>query len=691
MVHAKLGIVSSLFSALHAKHVPTASHSLRVACCVSTWGIHERLRERELEQVEIAGLLHDIGKIGVPDSILQKPDRLSADEQATIGLHPQIGIEILRSAGASSNLLESVRNVGVWFNQLSSSQGKFDEIAAQMISIADAFDSMTSDQVYRKALSQEQALKELFKNSGTQFNPKLVRSFANSLTQRSPQVDSIFQQRWLGSLHSTNINAPSQFTAISMLNLNAAQQSLTSIFRNQLLDTMQDAVIFVDLDCQILEWNCTAERLSGVTKNSILQHQWNCELLGMRTSDGIRIDERTCPIKSVLRSRTPLNQRIEILHRDGRAIMVESDTVPVLDQTRSMCGVALFFRDASEQVSLEQHVLTLHERATKDPLTKAANRAELNRRLPEFVTMHQDQHLDGSLIICDIDFFKRINDTYGHPAGDEALVVFASILRELTRDTDLVARYGGEEFVILCPSCNMEMAVEKAERIRQELGNRPLPSLRSSCISASFGVSAILPQDTHESLLNRADRALLMAKEGGRNRVIKLSGTDAPAVELDTNKAGGGGWLRWLGLAPGEVLLECKFMSLVPMDLTIEKIRGFVADHHAEIGSAEKFTIAMKVDSRYINASLRDGDRPALFYIELAISEIDYQHGDSKQIRTLLGLRIRAGKQRDRRTQNLVHQAEKMRSVIQSYLGAQPYEAKDRERIKVIQGAEAAG
>ncbi len=268
MLQSKLGIVASLFHSLHAKHVPTASHCLRVGLCASAWGITERLREKELEQVEIAGLLHDIGKIGIPDRILQKPERLNPDEQSMMGLHPKIGLEILRAAGANDGLLEIIRQVGIWYNQFPSGQGKgtFDILAAQMISIADAYDAMTTDQAYRSALRQEEALAELFKNSGTQFNPKLVRSFANSLTQRSPQVDSIFQQRWLGGFRALEGLLPSQFSVVSMLNLNAAQQSLTSVFRNQLLDTMQDGVIFVDLDRQILEWNCTAERLAALTR-----------------------------------------------------------------------------------------------------------------------------------------------------------------------------------------------------------------------------------------------------------------------------------------------------------------------------------------------------------------------------------------------------------------------------------------
>lgn len=692
MVHAKLGLVASLFYSLHAKHVPTAAHSLRVALCVSTWGIAERLRDRELELVEVAGLLHDIGKIGVPDRVLQKPERLTSDEQSVVALHPQIGVEILRSAGGSSELLGAVLHSGTWFNRLPSSNGKvpFEILAAQMITIADAFDAMTSEQVYRRPLTQEQAIAELFKNSGTQFNPKMVRSFANSITQKPDHVDAVLKQRWLGGFRASQNVLPSQFSSVSMLNLNAAQQSLTSIFRNQLLDTMQDGVVFVDLEGQVLEWNSTAERLTGHTRSSVLQHPWSCSLLSLRDAEGIRISEANCPIRKVMHDRSHASQRLEIVHSDGRSIMVESDVAPVFDQTRSLVGVAMFFRDASEQVNLEQHVATLHEKASKDPLTKAANRAELNRRLPDFVTDHQSEGKDGSLIICDIDFFKKINDTYGHQAGDEALIVFAAILREMTRDSDLVARYGGEEFVILCPGCDLETAIEKAEQIRKELGERPIQALRSICISASFGVSTISPSDDHESLLNRADRALLLAKEGGRNRVVHIdAASPVNAATKKEPKAAKAGWFSWLGSSASEVLHEASLFTNVPLNIAIERLRGFIGDHHAEVLATEAHEVSLKVDSRNLKIPNREGDRATTFTLQLVLSEVEMAGAGprkGKQIFTVIQIQVQVSKQRDRRNTNLVYQAECVRARFQSFMAAQTLDPSLLSRMTVIQG-----
>lgn len=105
--------------------------------------------------------------------------------------------------------------------------------------------------------------------------------------------------------------------------------------------------------------------------------------------------------------------------------------------------------DASPQISLEERCQSLHEKATKDPRTQVANCAEFDRTLALFVQAHVEQQLPCSLVICDIDHFKSINDTYGHQAGDEVLKLFGQMLKGECRQGDLVARYGGEEFVLL--------------------------------------------------------------------------------------------------------------------------------------------------------------------------------------------------------------------------------------------------
>ncbi len=155
-------------------------------------------------------------------------------------------------------------------------------------------------------------------------------------------------------------------------------------------------------------------------------------------------------------------------------------------------------------------------------MTQVANRAEFDRVHEMFVAAHQQQQVPCSLMMCDLDHFKRVNDTYGHQAGDDAIKSLAALLKSSCRPGDLVARYGGEEFVILCADCDNAAAARRAEQIRKSLSQLAQPKMNGRTVTASFGVTEIQPGDTPETMLRRADRALLMAKANGRNTVVQL-------------------------------------------------------------------------------------------------------------------------------------------------------------------------
>ncbi|TAN46373.1 MAG: GGDEF domain-containing protein, partial [Rhodospirillales bacterium] len=121
----------------------------------------------------------------------------------------------------------------------------------------------------------------------------------------------------------------------------------------------------------------------------------------------------------------------------------------------------------------------------------------------------------------DLDHFKAINDTRGHHTGDEVLKQAAQLLKRHTRSTDLAGRWGGEEFLVICPSTSLEGALRLAELLRSEFPKITPEGLDP--LTASFGIAAILPGETGDQLLNRADLALYQAKEGGRNRVVAAS------------------------------------------------------------------------------------------------------------------------------------------------------------------------
>ena len=161
--------------------------------------------------------------------------------------------------------------------------------------------------------------------------------------------------------------------------------------------------------------------------------------------------------------------------------------------------------------------------ALKDPLTNIYNRRYINERLPVDLisTALSDQEI--TIIMADIDFFKKVNDTYGHLVGDEVLKIFASTISFcLKRETDWLARFGGEEFLICLPGAGIKKGVDIAEKIRREIESKEIVSGNNTIkITASFGVCSVRPtQDIKmESLIEVADKKLYLAKNNGRNRV----------------------------------------------------------------------------------------------------------------------------------------------------------------------------
>ncbi len=178
--------VTALTSALAYRDESTAEHSRRVAdLCVGM--ASDLMSVADAYVLEVAALLHDIGKIGVPDAILLKPGPLTKDEWKVMGVHDRMGVEILSSTFASPTLLEIVESHHAFFGGKGRNEdlptGEDIPLSARILSIADAFDAMTSDRVYRKGMSHEEAFAELRRCVGTQFDPELVEKFIEMVGQ----------------------------------------------------------------------------------------------------------------------------------------------------------------------------------------------------------------------------------------------------------------------------------------------------------------------------------------------------------------------------------------------------------------------------------------------------------------------------------------------------------------------------
>ncbi len=166
---------------------------------------------------------------------------------------------------------------------------------------------------------------------------------------------------------------------------------------------------------------------------------------------------------------------------------------------------------------LEEKSEELKKLSITDALTGLYNRRHADSKLAKEMVRADRYNGQLSLIMADLDFFKKVNDVWGHQAGDGVLQAFATILSDNTRESDLVSRWGGEEFLIICPQTDLRGAVTQAENLRKIFAKTTFKDIGSK--TASFGVAAYLPGENRNSLVQRADDALYRAKNNGRNRV----------------------------------------------------------------------------------------------------------------------------------------------------------------------------
>ena len=165
--------------------------------------------------------------------------------------------------------------------------------------------------------------------------------------------------------------------------------------------------------------------------------------------------------------------------------------------------------------------------ATHDVLTGAWNRGVLMEHLSQHLGLALRHQQPMSFCLCDLDHFKRVNDTHGHQAGDQVLVRFVEKLREAVRDTDVVGRYGGEEFGVVFPNTAPEGARESMQRALELMRNETFADGEGECfrVTATFGIAGVFPGCTAKDIIARADAALYAGKEAGRSRVVLEGGS----------------------------------------------------------------------------------------------------------------------------------------------------------------------
>jgi diguanylate cyclase (GGDEF)-like protein/PAS domain S-box-containing protein len=278
-------------------------------------------------------------------------------------------------------------------------------------------------------------------------------------------------------------------------------------------------VVYHDKSLRITSANPTAQRILGLTLEQLQGRQSIDPRWKSIREDGSDFPGTEHPAMIAARTLKPVNDVVMgVAVPDRGFAWLRVNAIPLLEDGE-LQEVYATFEDITAQVLLTHE---LRAKATTDELTRLANRRTLFERLAiEYERVQRNPGLRCCLLAIDIDHFKRVNDTWGHAAGDVVLKHVAQTMKQQTRRIDIAARIGGEEFIILLPDTTVENAQALAERIRASVANTPANTGgQQIAVTISIGLSAIHPEDRNDqAALERADLALYEAKHSGRNRV----------------------------------------------------------------------------------------------------------------------------------------------------------------------------
>jgi diguanylate cyclase (GGDEF)-like protein/PAS domain S-box-containing protein len=300
---------------------------------------------------------------------------------------------------------------------------------------------------------------------------------------------------------------------------NVVTNKLISNVALNILKELDEGVYVVDRDRIIKFWNKGAERISGFVADEVLGKSCADNILNHIDGEGNGLCGDLCPLRHVVETGEETTAFVFLHHKAGHRIPIKVKAIPFFDQGE-IVGVVEIFSDTSEVYRARRKIDILQKELYRDPLTGVGNRRfcdlEFKNRFDDFINKGDA----FSIAICDIDDFKRINDSYGHDWGDRTLIMTARTLSETLRSMDVIGRWGGEEFFLIIPVVDGETLWDITERTRHLVEDSFLMIEKEKVgVTISIGATSVRKGDTEESLFKRADELLFKSKREGKNKV----------------------------------------------------------------------------------------------------------------------------------------------------------------------------
>jgi diguanylate cyclase (GGDEF)-like protein/putative nucleotidyltransferase with HDIG domain len=558
MAALHLRTIEALALAIDAKDHTTHEHLQRVRVFALAIGKEMGLSNAELEALRAAALLHDIGKLAVPEHIINKPGRLSPEEFEKMKIHPIVGGEILERVNFPYPVVPIVRAHHEKWDGSGYPDGLKGEqipIGARILAAVDCLDALSSDRQYRRAMPLDAAMAQIASESGRHFDPRVVeilqRSYADleRMAKSGPtSADASKLSKEIKVI--TNGCAPAAGFEKAQKRNSSQGGFLASIVAARyeaqaLLEFSIDLGRSLSLDETLSVVAARLRKLVPYDAIAIYLLRSGKLIPEFVTGDDYRMfSSLEIPMGEglsgwVAQNRKPIvngNPSVEpgYLNDPQRASAMSSAlAVPLVGSDDQVLGVLALYKLEADAFSNDhlRILLAIIEKigasienavkyqaaadsATTDYLTGLPNARSLFLQLDAEVARCKRERGRLAVIVCDLDGFKQINDEFGHLAGNQVLEAFASRLKVACREYDYVSRMGGDEFVVIAPGLKRDGVQEIYARIHTVAATGCKDSCAGAELSASVGI-AFFPDDTDDAaqLLVEADKRMYAMKK----------------------------------------------------------------------------------------------------------------------------------------------------------------------------------
>lgn len=275
----------------------------------------------------------------------------------------------------------------------------------------------------------------------------------------------------------------------------------------------------VSPDREICLWNEKAKEITGYSPEEVEGSKCQDNILRHVDDNATELCIHGCPLLETIKDGQIRKARVYLRHKMGFRLPVRIETIPIR-VNNEIKGAIEFFQEDTEELNLMEELRKVREKALICPLTEIGNRKYTEQILEDRLAEMKRLNSHLGLFFIDIDDFKHINDTYGHPIGDIVLKMVARTLVNVMRPYDFVGRWGGEELVAIIPHVKQEELFELGERFRKLIAVSSFKTTQGNLgVTVSIGATLSREDDTIHSIIERADKMMYESKRAGKNRV----------------------------------------------------------------------------------------------------------------------------------------------------------------------------